>query len=95
MGDERACSKVVEMLGSRWAAQRQVGVSLAATGRVVQAVPALIELLRTGGADAATLVAALVAIPDARAKEALEEYAKSGRDAEAREAAKEAVGGGG
>ncbi len=93
MGDARACGKIVEMLGSRWAAQRQAGVSLAATGRVVQAVPALVELLRRGGEDANSLVAALAVIPDPRAREALEEYAKIGHDDDARTAAREALEG--
>jgi HEAT repeat protein len=88
MGDARACAMVVEKLGSRWAAQRQTGVALAMSGRVVQAVPILIELLRTGGADAASVVAALAVMPDARAKDALAEYAKSGKDEDAREAAR-------
>ncbi len=91
MGDARACEKVLEMLGSRWAAQRQAAVSLAATGRVVAAVPALVEMLRAGGADAGSVVAALAVIPDARAREALVDYAREGRDADAREAAREAV----
>jgi HEAT repeat protein len=93
MGDARACAMVVEKLGSRWAAQRQAAVGLAKSGRVVQAVPVLIELLRTGGADAASVVAALAVMPDARAKDALAEYAKSGKDEEARREAERAGAG--
>jgi HEAT repeat protein len=93
MGDPRACETVVQMLGSRWAAQRQAAVSLAAKGRVTQAVPALVELLKTGGADASSVVAALAVMPDARAREVLEEYARSGKDEEGRVAAGEALKG--
>jgi hypothetical protein len=88
-GDARALRALLDQLASRWAAQRQAGVSLARVGKVREATARLVALLDDGAVDPYSVVDALGSIGGREADAALEAVAREEhREDELRERAR-------
>ena len=92
LGDERAAGAIVAQLRSMSGERRLAAVQLARAGQVRQAVPALVEILRSKRVEATTVIDALESINDSDARAALRTYVDDGSgDAEALDVARTAL----
>jgi len=87
-GDARATAWIVDLLRSPWATRRQVGVHMAGAARAPSALGIIVELLERGDIDAESAVVALARIGDPSAWDAVERYARTGRDLDGRQRAR-------